>query len=535
MKYQYEMKIEIEKEKEIEELDKLLLTKLKIQRNELLSWKMTKKSLDARKKPNLYFSFQFELELKDKIAQILLKKGTLKPIIEKQKEVINSKGLKLEYRPVIIGSGPSGLLCAYKLASKGLKPIIIERGESVEVRVDAVNKFIKTGEFNENTNIAFGEGGAGTFSDGKLTTRSKSPLVKDVLEILIAGGADKDISYINNPHLGTDGIRNIVMKLRNKIIDKGGTYIFNKAFSSLDYDKENSKLKGIYLDDKTYIKTNTLILAIGHSAKDTIKYLYTAGIPLEAKPFSVGFRIEHEASLINKNQYGRDDIITQKLLGNSEYHLTYKGDRGVYSFCMCPGGVVVPSNSHNGEIVTNGMSYKNRAGKLSNAAIVATVGPDDFEQGALGGIAYQEKIEQKAYKYASENYLAVGQNAKDFINKVKSPEIKVDFKPSYIPGIIMGDFWEVLPENICEELRAGLIDFDRKIPGFIEKGFITGPETRTSSPVRILRDENAMILGYNGVYAIGEGAGYAGGIVSSGIDGLKMAYGILKEYDGVNN
>ncbi len=533
MKYQYEMKIEIEKEKE--ELDKLLLTKLKIQRNELLSWKLTRKSLDARKKPNLYYSLQFELELKDKISQILVKKGTLKPIIEKTKEVIKSKGLKLEHRPVIIGSGPSGLICAYKLAAKGLKPIIIERGAPVEDRVEAVNKYIKTGEFNESSNISFGEGGAGTFSDGKLTTRSKSPLVKDVLEILVAGGAEKDINILNNPHLGTDGIRNIVVRLRNKIIDKGGTYIFNKAFSSLDFDKENSKLKGIYLDDKTYIETNTLILALGHSAKDTIENLHKEGIPLEAKAFSVGFRIEHEASLINKNQYGRDDIVTQTLLGNSEYHLTYKGDRGVYSFCMCPGGVVVPSNSFSGEIVTNGMSYKNRGGKLSNAAIVATVGIHDFDTKPLGGFEYQEKIERKAFKYTGGKYLAVGQNAIDFVNKVKSTELKVDFKPSYLPGIIMGDFWDILPEAVCEEIRAGLIDFDRKIPGFIDKGFITGPETRTSAPVRILRDENSMILGYNGVYAIGEGAGYAGGIVSSGIDGLKMANVILKEYDGVNN
>ncbi len=533
MKYQYEMKIEIEKE--TEELDKLLLVKLKIQRNELLSWKLKRKSLDARKKPKLYFSYQFEIELKDKITQILLKKGVLKPITEKIKIETHSKGLKLKQRPVIIGSGPSGLLCAYKLAGKGLKPIIIERGSAVEDRVEAVNKYIRSGEFNERTNIAFGEGGAGTFSDGKLTTRSKSPLIQEVIDIMVASGADKDINYINNPHLGTDGIRDIITRLRKKIIDKGGTYIFNNAFKKLDYNKEKDELSGILLEDNTYIETNTLIIAIGHSAKDTIEYLNKEGIPLEAKPFSVGFRIEHQASLINKNQYGRDDIDTQTLLGNSEYHLTYKGNRGVYSFCMCPGGVVVPSNSYSGEIVTNGMSYKNRNGKLSNAAIVATVGIDDFPTGPMGGIKYQEKIEKLAFEYTGKDYSTLGQNAIDFVNKVKSTEIKVGFKPSYLPGIVMGNFWEVLPQNICEELKEGLIDFDRKIPGFIDKGFLTGPETRTSAPVRILRDENAMILGYNGVYAIGEGAGYAGGIVSSGIDGLKMAYGLLKEYDGVNN
>ncbi|KAF0092698.1 MAG: hypothetical protein FD141_882 [Fusobacteria bacterium] len=535
------MKLEIENEtKDIKELDKLLLTKLKIQKNELLSWKLTRKSLDARKKPTLYFLLQFEVELKEKISLILAKKGILKPLTEKVIEKTASLGEKLDKRPVIVGSGPSGLMCAYKLAEKGLKPIIIERGAPVEERVEAVNEFVRTGEFNKKTNVAFGEGGAGTFSDGKLTTRSKSPLVKDVLEILIKGGADEAITYINNPHLGTDGLREIVVKIREMIINKGGTFIFSKAFKSFDIIDESDSngakgVKGIYLDDGTYIETNMVILAIGHSAKDTIRYLAEVGIPLEAKPYSVGFRIEHKASLINMNQYGRDDEITEKLLGNSEYYLTYKGDRGVYSFCMCPGGVVVPSNSFDGEIVTNGMSYKNRAGKQSNAAIVATVGIDDFNEGPLGGVEFQEEIERKAFNLSGGSLMALGQNAMDFIEGKGSNEIKVDFKPSYLPGIKLGDFRDVLPIDICEELVKGLKDFDRKIPGFIAGGFLTGPETRTSSPVRILRDENAMILGYNKIYAIGEGAGYAGGIVSAGIDGLKLAYTILKKYNGVNN
>ena len=544
MKYLYEMKLEIENEtKDIKELDKLLLTKLKIQKNELLSWKLTRKSLDARKKPTLYFLLQFEVELKEKISLILAKKGILKPLTEKVIEKVTSLGEKLDKRPVIVGSGPSGLMCAFKLAEKGLKPIVIERGSPVEERVKAVNEFVRTGELNEKTNIAFGEGGAGTFSDGKLTTRSKSPLVKDVLEILIKGGADEAITYINNPHLGTDGLREIVVKLREMIINKGGTFIFNKSFKSFDFEDGNESdavigeksVKGIYLDDGTYIETNMVILAIGHSAKDTIRYFREVEIPLEAKPFSVGFRIEHKASLINMNQYGRDDEITERLLGNSEYHLTYKGDRGVYSFCMCPGGIVVPSNSFNGEIVTNGMSYKNRAGKQSNAAIVATVGVDDFKEGPLGGIEFQEEIERKAFDLSGAGFMALGQNAKDFVEGIESDEIKVDFKPSYLPGIKLGNFRDVLPGDICEELIKGLKDFDRKIPGFIAGGFLTGPETRTSSPVRILRDENAMILGYNGLYAIGEGAGYAGGIVSAGIDGLKLAYAILNKYNGVNN
>lgn len=535
MKYLYEMKLEIENDTEdIKELDKLLLTKLKIQKNELLSWKLTRKSLDARKKPNLYFLLQFEVELKEKISLILAKKGILKPHSEKVMEKVVSLGEKLDKRPVVVGSGPAGLMCAYKLAEKGLKPIIIERGAPVEERIKAVNEYVRTGLMNERTNIAFGEGGAGTFSDGKLTTRSKSPLVKDVLDILIKGGADKAITYLNNPHLGTDGLREIVVRLRERIINGGGTFIFNKTFTSLNLSEDGS-VKGIYLDDGSYLETNMVILAIGHSARDTVRYLADAGIPLEAKPFSIGFRIEHKASLINMNQYGRDDDTTKEKLGNSEYHLTYKGDRGVYSFCMCPGGVVVPSNSFDGEIVTNGMSYKNRAGKQSNAAIVATVGIEDFKEGPLGGVEFQEEIERKAYKIGEGGFNAIGQNAVDFIEGKTSEKIKVDFKPSYLPGIKLGDFREVLPEGVCKELVDGLKDFDRKIPGFISEGFLTGPETRTSSPVRILRDENAMILGYNGIYAIGEGAGYAGGIVSAGIDGLKLAYTILRKYNGVRN
>lgn len=536
MKHLYEMRMEIENEtNDIKELDKLLQTKLKIQKNELLSWKLTRKSLDARKKPNLYFLLQFEIELKEKISLILARKGIIKPLIEKVGERVVSLGEKLDKRPVIVGSGPSGLMCAYKLAEKGLKPIIVERGAPVEERVKAVNKFIRTGELNERTNIAFGEGGAGTFSDGKLTTRSKSPLVKDVLEILIKGGAEEAITYLNNPHLGTDGLREIVVKLREYIISRGGTFIFNKTFTKLDFVDGKNSVKGIFLDDGTHIETNMVILAIGHSAKDTVRYLNEIGLPLEAKPFSVGFRIEHKASLINMNQYGRDDEITRRLLGNSEYHLTYKGERGVYSFCMCPGGVVVPSNSFNEEIVTNGMSYKNRAGRQSNAAIVATVGLEDFNEGPLGGLEFQEKIERQAYEIGGGSFKALGQNAVDFIEGMKSEEVKVDFKPSYLPGIKLGDFREVLPEGVCEELVKGMKEFDRKIPGFIDGGFLTGPETRTSSPIRILRDENAMVLGYNGLYAIGEGAGYAGGIVSAGIDGLKLAYLILKKYNGVNN
>ena len=529
MEYLYSCKVKIEEYDKIKENQGLLIKeKLKIKK-EPLTFVLLKKSLDARKKPNLFFNLKFLITLEKKEALYLLKKKLIEENIQdKEREIIKGKGV-LSKSPVIVGSGPAGLFCAYILALEGYKPVVIERGGRIEDRVKAVDKYIEEGIFDPHTNIVFGEGGAGTFSDAKLTSRSKNPLVKKVLETFVKFGGKEDILKVNNPHLGTDGIRKIIVNMREEIIKRGGKFLFDTKF--IDFREDE---KGInVITDKGEVDGGLLVLAIGHSSRDTARALISKGIKALVKGFSLGFRIEHETVLINKNQYGRNDDLVQRLLGNSEYRLTYKGGRGIYSFCMCPGGFVVPSNSFKEEVVTNGMSFKDRGGSLSNSAVVATVNKEDVGEDSLKALLFQEEIERKAYLLTGKTYKALGQNALDFIGKVKSDEVKVSFAPTYKPGIVLGDFWELFPENITVSLREGLLDFDKKIPGFVEKGFLTGPETRTSSPIQFRRDELNKVLGYNSIYIIGEGAGFAGGIVSSGIDGIKTAEYIMKDYGSI--
>lgn len=526
MKYKYSFNINIEEyDLKKNDLRDLVRDKLRL-KGKLIDFILVKKSLDARKKPRLFFNLQFLIEIEEKDAKRLLLKGIIAKEKEAEKKDIIRGDKILESPPIIVGSGPAGLFCAYKLAKEGLKPIVVERGASIEERIEEVNKFIREGIFNSTSNIVFGEGGAGTFSDAKLTSRSKNTLVEEVLETFVKFGGDEEILYLKKPHLGTDGIRKIIKNMREEIISLGGEFLFKTKF--LDFMEDNDGIKVI--TDKGECSGGLLVLAIGHSSKDTLRSLIGGGLKAKSKGFSIGFRIEHEVGLINSNQYGRNDELVKRLLGNSEYKLTYKGDRGVYSFCMCPGGFVVPSNSNKNEIVTNGMSYKLRDGMLSNSAIVASVNERDFGSDPIDALDYQRNIEEKAYILAGSNGSAIGQNAIDFIEGVESKEYKVTFKPTYKPRIKLGNFWDLLPSKVCESLREGLIDFDKKIPGFIEKGFLTGPETRTSSPVQFFRDEFNKVFGYNNVYVIGEGAGFTGGIVSSGIDGIKTGNNILKEY-----
>lgn len=529
MRTTFQTKIKIEEYPE--DLRGLIETKLRLREGELLNYRLVKKSLDARKKPQLYFNLQFSLTLLDKTTGHLLEKGKIVREEKRQKNLVVRGVKKLKAPPVICGSGPSGLFCAYLLAREGLRPILLERGSMVEERVQAVENYLKKGVFSEKTNIPFGEGGAGTFSDGKLTSRSKNPLVSQVLEVFVELGANPEILYQNNPHVGTDGIRLLVMAMRKEILRLGGEFRFDTRLEEVI--TAEGQVTELRLDHGEVLEPGLLVLATGHSARDTNRMLLDAGLPFEVKPFSIGVRIEHQASFINKSQYGREDQWTKTLLGSSDYHLTYKGERGVYSFCMCPGGIVVPSNSFEQEVVTNGMSYASRAGSLSNSAIVVTVGQEDFGNDPYEALLFQENLEKRGFEATGKGYKALGQNPRDFVDRQGSQEIQVEFTPSYKPGIHLGNFWDLLPEKVCEELRLGLLDFDRKIPGFIDQGFLTGPETRTSSPIRLKRDEGLKVLGYNNLYAIGEGAGYAGGIVSAGVDGLRAGYEIVKEYIGL--
>lgn len=528
--YLYNLKIPIEKDGG--DLKQLAAESLGLEGKEVLEAALLRKSLDARKKPQLFFNLKLRLRLQPSAVR---KPGLRKKLVKEEPEegLPKIRGEKvLQGPPVVCGSGPAGLFCALVLAEGGLAPVVLERGARMEKRVQAVEDFWKKNVFNPVTNVPFGEGGAGTFSDGKLTARTQSPLTRKVLETFVEAGADPGILTAGSPHVGTDALQKVVVAIRERICCLGGSFRFETALEDLSSMEDGDgwkHVREVRLHGGGTLKAGLLVLATGHSARDTTRNLIRRGLPFEGKGFSLGARIEHPASLINRCQYGREDQETLDRLGNSEYHLTSQGERGVYSFCMCPGGVVVPSNSFPGEVVTNGMSYSARKGALSNSAIVVTVSPEDFGGGALEGLAWQEAIEQKAYQLAG-GYLATGQNAQDFVEGRESREVSTGFQPTYKPGIRLGNLWEILPKEVAEAMRRGLLDFDRKLPGFVSQGFLTGPETRTSSPVRLKRDENLKVLGYNNLYAAGEGAGYAGGIVSAGADGIRAALAILQEY-----
>ena len=427
------------------------------------------------------------------------------------------------YDIIIIGAGPAGLFAAITLVDHGYKPIIIEQGDSVDKRTETVNEYLKTGKLDKSSNVQFGEGGAGTFSDGKLTTQVNSTYINHVLKTFYKFGAPKEVTYLSHPHIGTDNLVNILKNIRAYIEEKGGTYCFRETFK--DYVKKDECLK-VITDKNEYI-TDALVLAIGHSARNTYKLLKNKNIPINKKNFSVGVRIEHLQEMINKSQYGE----TTKLnLPPAEYKVWLtKAERPCYSFCMCPGGEVIASSSDDGHIVTNGMSNYKRDGKNANAALLVNVNIEDLKDpDVLAGMYFQEELEKKAY--AVGKGLAPCQRYEDFKNNVPSTFFgKV--KPTYKPGVTLTDLNDVLPKFVSDALKEGIESFGTKIKGFNDPdALLTGVETRTSSPITIVRD-NAQLTTDGYVYPCGEGAGYAGGITSAAIDGIKVAEAIIKKYE----
>ncbi len=493
--------------------------KLKIKNEEILDFKIHKQSLDARKKPNLFYVYEVDVSVINE--KLILAKNTSDDILKTPNEKYEFKitGTKeMKCRPIIIGAGPAGLFAAYILAENGYKPIIFERGEKVEDRVKTVEEFWATGNLNKNSNVQFGEGGAGTFSDGKLNTLIKDDrfLMRKVYETFVECGAPEEILYVNKPHIGTDILRTVVINMRNKIMEMGGEIFYNSTFNN--FDVNDNKLTKIKVNEE-WIQCETLILAIGHSARDTFELLYNKKINMQPKPFAVGLRIEHPQTLINENQYGKN---YPKFLPAADYKLTYttKNGRGVYSFCMCPGGYVVNASSEEKRLVVNGMSNHKRDTQNANSAIIVTITPDDFGSHPLDGVKFQQKLEEKAYDLGSgkipmqlfKDYL-YDQTSKSIGNV--NPIAKGDFK--------LANLNELFPKYINEALKDGIINFNYKIKGFANPDtLLFGVEARTSSPIRINRDDN-----YNsniiGIYPCGEGAGYAGGITSSAIDGIKIA------------
>ena len=500
-----------------DELFEKIYKKYKINKNDVTERRIKKNSIDARNKADIFYNYSVELECKNenKIKNVQIVKKE-----EPFKIIVNRKSSK---RPVIIGAGPAGLFSALTLAQNGIKPIIIEQGKTVDERKKDVEEFQKTGKLNTLSNVQFGEGGAGTFSDGKLTSGIHNPLCKIVLKEFYNFGAPEQILYINKPHIGTDNLINIIRNMRNEIIKLGGEFLFNEKVT--DFEFENSKVTAVICSKR--IETDTVILAIGHSARSTFEKLYEKGVKMEKKNFSIGVRIEHKQSMINKSQYGE---ITKLKLPPAEYKMAYHGEnRSCYTFCMCPGGTVIASSSEPETIVTNGMSVYARNGENANSAVLVNVTPNDFKgESPLEGMYFQKDLEQKAFKLGGSNYNAPIQRFEDFENNVKSTHIG-EIKPTYKPGVTLSNLNEILPDFISKTLVEGIKYFDKSIKGFANPdAILTGVETRSSSPVQITRNENKQ-SNIKGLYPCGEGAGYAGGIMSAAVDGIKCAIAVLTQ------
>lgn len=513
--------IKIREELNTEDVVKVACKKNHIDLCDVTDFYIFKKSIDARNKEDICYNYTIDVEVKDE-----KKYRKIKTVKENNFELKLDLNRKSDKRPVIVGAGPAGLFCGLILSEYGLNPIIIEQGKTIEERQKDVEEFINNGKINIKSNIQFGEGGAGTFSDGKLTSGIHDPLCKIVLNRFVEFGAPKQIKYINKPHIGTDNLINVVANMRNYIISKGGEFLFNEKV--IDFESENNRLTRIITDNRE-IETDTAVFAIGHSARDTFEKLYEKNIYMEKKNFSVGVRIEHKQEMINKSQYGDKSKLD---LPPAEYKLAYhdkETGRSCYTFCMCPGGFVMASSSEENQIVTNGMSKFSRNGENANSAVLVNVTPEDFKgESPLEGMYFQKELEKKAFELGGKNYFAPIQRLEDFF-KNKKTESLGKIKPTYKPGVTYSNLNDILPDFVSDTLKNGIRYFDMKIKGFADNdAVLTGVETRSSSPVKIIRNEEFMTESIYGLYPCGEGPGYAGGIMSAAVDGIRCAIKIIE-------
>lgn len=506
--------------------------------NDIKELHIIKQSIDARKKPDIFYSYAVDIVADNE--EKLLKKAKNPNVLLSQTveyQFPESGDRELKYRPVIIGEGPAGLFCGYFLAKAGYKPLILERGKDVASRIKDVEVFWNKGILNKDSNVQFGEGGAGTFSDGKLNTlvKDKDGKGRKVLEIFADCGAGDHILYENKPHIGTDILVNVVKNMREKIIEMGGEVRFESQVTDIVISE--GKVCAVTVNEREQIKTEIVVLAIGHSARNTFDMLYKRQVPMEAKSFAVGFRVEHPQGMIDLNQYGKE----RGNLPAAAYKLTAQtsSGRGVYSFCMCPGGYVVNASSEEGRLAVNGMSYSARDGKNANSAIIVSVTPEDFKDvHPLSGLAFQRELEEKAYAagrgkvpvqtYGDYKRAILSKSGKDVSKLLQSEAEKIE--PCIKGAYTMADLSDILPLECGRAFVEGMEQFNHNIRGFSNhNALLSGVESRTSSPVRIMRDETGQSA-IMGLYPCGEGAGYAGGITSAAMDGITIAEKIARKY-----
>lgn len=531
-----------------EAVRKKALKTLRVTEKDIRSFQITRRSLDARKKPELFYVYSVNITVKNEAAvrRRNMHKNVLFLKEEPSYHAVPSGKERLKFRPVIIGTGPAGLFCGYQLAKLGYRPILLERGAKIKERIRDVNAFWNQGILNKNSNVQFGEGGAGTFSDGKLNTlvHEKSGRHEEVLRIFRRFGAPEEILYDNKPHIGTDILCKIVENMRNEIILLGGEVRFHSLVEDFELTKATDissdggsddtpkTLAALWVRDtvtglRSRIDTDTAVLAIGHSARDTFEALSRLGVHMQPKSFAIGLRMEHPQQFINEHQYGKD---YDRTLPAAPYKLTAKSSdgRGVYTFCMCPGGYVVNASSEEGRLAVNGMSYSKRDGANANSAIVVTVTPEDFgKEHVLSGMEFQRRLEENAYR-EGDGKIPV-QRFKDYCRNVSS-EGDAGFSPRCRGAYSWANVRGILPAQLAKDIEEGIFSFDRKLKGFaMDEAVLSGVESRTSSPVRILRDDSLQ-SSIKGLYPCGEGAGYAGGITSAAMDGLKVTESIIKTF-----
>ena len=516
-----------------EALKSAILKRLRIPAQELKSFAVFKRGADARKKSAILFVYIIDVEVTNEadVLKRLRDDPQVGPTPDMEYRFVARAPEGLEKRPVVIGAGPCGLFAALILAQSGFRPIVLERGKVVRERTKDTWGLWRRSVLDPESNVQFGEGGAGTFSDGKLYSQIKDPrhLGRKVLTEFVKAGAPAEILTEAHPHIGTFRLVTMVERMRATIEELGGEYRFRHRVTDLDIDSDR-RLRGVVLANGERIEADHVVLAVGHSARDTFQMLFDRGVDIEAKPFSIGFRIEHPQSLIDKARYGR----TIPELGAAEYRLVHHAANGrsVYSFCMCPGGTVVAATSEAGRVATNGMSQYSRNERNANSGIVVGITPADYPGNPLAGIELQRKWEAKAFEAGGGTYQAPGQKVGDFLAGRASTALGA-VTPSYRPGVHLTDLSDCLPDYAIAAIREALPAFGRQIPGFaMDDAVLTGVETRTSSPIRIRRDAEFQSTNTRGLYPAGEGAGFAGGILSAGVDGIRIAEAVAKSIAG---